>query len=225
MAIPSQVPPGLKRFHHAATILADAGTSLVQTSAELLEAVHGDGSRAAELEPLRWLATDHCDGEWAPEWVPPEGGTDAMAFYQYTSGTTQAPWGVVVSHANVLANEAMIQQAFAHDHTTLGLGWLPHFHDMGLVGNILQVLHIGRPCVLMSPVHFIQRPFGWLKAISDSRATSSDGPNFAYELCVQQISKAQSQSLDLSFLTLAFSGAEAVRTETIQRFVERFSGC
>ena len=229
VAIPLQAPPGLKRLQSVAAILRDAGTTLVLTSAEWLETLPRGSSSGVDSgaghEPLRWLATDAVEEQHQHRWQPPACQAEAAAFYQYTSGTTQAPRGVVVSHANVLANEALIQQAFQHDPATLGLGWLPHFHDMGLVGNILQMLYLGRPCILMSPFHFIQRPFRWLQAISEHRATSSGGPNFAYELCVRKISKAQRDQLDLSRWTLAFSGAETVRAGTIQRFTETFAPC
>ncbi len=225
VAIPVQTPPGLKRLESLAAILSDAGTSLVLTSSDILETLKKDDSKCDWVKTLRWLATDLINVEQDPGWHHPDCSVDSTAFYQYTSGTTHAPRGVVVSHANVLCNEELIRQAFEHDRNTIGMGWLPHFHDMGLIGNILQMLYIGRPCILMSPFHFIQRPFRWLKAISHYKATSSGGPNFAYELCVQKIGDAQREQLDLSSWNLAFTGAEAVRWDTIKRFSDAFSRC
>ncbi|MCP9916665.1 fatty acyl-AMP ligase [Cyanobium sp. ATX 6F1] len=225
VAIPLQTPPGLKRLEGLSAILRDAGTSLVLTRSDILETLQKGATTCEWARPLRWLATDHLTGDQDPSWHHPDRSVDSAAFYQYTSGTTGAPRGVVVSHANVLANEELIRQAFQHDQSTMGMGWLPHFHDMGLIGNILQMLYIGRPCILMSPFHFIQRPFRWLQAISHYRATSSGGPNFAYELCVQKIRDDQREQLDLSSWTLAFTGAETVRWDTIRRFSDRFAGC
>ena len=233
VAIPIQTPPGLKAPEGLVAILRDAGTRLVLTTSGLLSVLKVE---AVDRDPggsTCWVATDqlgahssHPTNEFGDlGWWDPEGSVDSPAFYQYTSGTTQAPRGVVVSHRNVLSNEEVIRQAFQHDHTTIGVGWLPHYHDMGLIGNILQTLYIGRPCILMSPFHFVQRPFRWLKAISRYGATSSGGPNFAYELCVEKVKSSQLDQLDLSSWTLAFLGAEAVRWDTMKRFADKFAAC
>lgn len=92
----------------------------------------------------------------------------------------------MVSHGNLLHNELVIKQAMQHTENTLFVGWLPLFHDMGLVGNLLQPLYLGIPCILMSPVAFLQKPLRWLQAISQYKATTSGGPNFAYDLCAAQ---------------------------------------
>ncbi len=225
VAIPVQTPPGLKRLGGLTAILSDAGTRLVLTSSDILEALHKDPSKHDWAQSLRLLATDQISVEPSPDWHPADPAVNSAAFFQYTSGTTNAPRGVVVSHANVLSNEELIRKAFRHDRTTIGIGWLPHFHDMGLIGNLLQGLYIGRPCILMSPFHFIQRPLRWLQAISHYQATTSGGPTFAYDLCVQKIGAAQRDQLDLSSWTLAFIGAETVRSATIQRFADTFSSC
>jgi len=233
VAVPLPTPPGLKQLDGVAAILEDAGTSLVLTASSLLERLQNAASDCAGKQPIRWVATDqlgdrfydHLADQQDHSWRHPEVSGDSPAFYQYTSGTTQTPRGVVVSHANVLANEEVIRQAFQHDSQMIGMGWLPHYHDMGLIGNILQTLYIGRPCILMSPFHFIQRPFRWLKAISHYRATSSGGPNFAYALCARKVSRSQLDQLDLSCWSLAFTGAETVRWETMRSFADKFSAC
>src|SRR4051812_49726132 len=104
----------------------------------------------------------------------------------------------MVSHANILDNERMIQNAFATKPGSVIVGWLPLFHDMGLIGNVLQPLYAGVPCIVMSPVAFLQRPLRWLQAISRYQATTSGGPNFAYELCMRKIRPEDRSGLDLS---------------------------
>jgi 8-amino-7-oxononanoate synthase len=158
-------------------------------------------------------------------WERPDVHGDTMAFLQYTSGSTGTPKGVVLNHANLLHNSALIAHAFEHTRTGLGVFWLPSYHDMGLIGGILQPMYYGRPNVLMSPMSFLQRPFRWLQAITKYHGTAAGGPNFAYDLCVQKVTPEQRAELDLSSWTLAFNGAEPVRPETIERFAKTFEPC
>ncbi|MBE9214687.1 amino acid adenylation domain-containing protein [Plectonema cf. radiosum LEGE 06105] len=150
---------------------------------------------------------------------------DSLAFLQYTSGSTGMPKGVMVSHGNLLANLAAIHQCFAHSSHSQGVIWLPPYHDMGLIGGILQPLYGGFPVALMSPVDFLQKPFQWLEAISRYKATTSGGPNFAYDLCVRKITPEQRETLDLSSWEVAFNGAEPIRAETLTKFAETFASC
>ena len=131
----------------------------------------------------------------------------------------------MVSHANILHNEQMIQNAFDTKPDSVIVGWLPLYHDMGLIGNVLQPLFAGVPCILMSPVSFLQRPLRWLQAISRYKATTSGGPNFAYELCMRKIRPEDRSGLDLSSWRVAFNGAEPVRLETLNRFATQFADC
>jgi acyl-CoA synthetase (AMP-forming)/AMP-acid ligase II len=141
---------------------------------------------------------------------------------QYTSGSTGAPNGVMLSHGNLLHNLEQIRLRFEHTEHSHGLIWLPPYHDMGLIGGILQPLYAGFPVTLMSPMHFLQQPLRWLQAISLFQATTSGGPNFAYELCVERIEPEECEGLDLSTWSVAFTGAEPVRAETLERFVAAF---
>ncbi len=131
----------------------------------------------------------------------------------------------MLNHANLVHNSALIAHAFEHTRSGLGVFWLPSYHDMGLIGGILQPIYVGRTNVLMSPMTFLQKPFRWLSAITRFRATTSGGPNFAYEHCVQKITPEQRKQLDLSSWTVAFNGAEPVRAETLRRFAETFAPC
>jgi acyl-CoA synthetase (AMP-forming)/AMP-acid ligase II len=158
----------------------------------------------------------------------PRGGSlpkiedNSIAFIQYTSGSTQDPRGVIVTHQSLLANEELIRNGFGLSASSVIVGWLPLYHDMGLIGNVLQSLYLGARCVLLSPFDFVQRPLRWLKAISKYRGTCSGGPNFAYDMCVRKIGEAQRRELDLRSWTVAFNGSEPVRNETMQRFAEYF---
>ncbi|EMB16900.1 AMP-binding protein [Rhodopirellula europaea] len=153
-----------------------------------------------------------------------------LALLQYTSGSTSDPKGVMVSHANLLSNLESIRHAFGiewsdddGDDFERGLFWLPPFHDMGLIGGILEPLYVGGHAILMSPRSFLARPMRWLRAISDYKATISGAPNFAYQLCVDRVDLAQAESLDLSGWELAFCGAEPIIADTLQQFTDRFS--
>ncbi|WP_429848139.1 amino acid adenylation domain-containing protein [Brevibacillus panacihumi] len=170
--------------------------------------------------PLLDIDMIDCDPN---DWVKPEKMTaDSLAFLQYTSGSTSSPKGVMVTHANLLANHEMIKQAYGHDEQSIFVSWLPLFHDMGLIGNALQTLYLGSTCILMDPADFIHKPVRWLKAISTYRAHTSGGPNFAYELCARAITDEQCKGLNLNHWQAAFNGAEPVRQETMDQFVQRF---
>ena len=149
----------------------------------------------------------------------------SIALLQYTSGSTGNPKGVIVTHENILANEAMIQRSFGHDSDSTFVGWLPLFHDMGLIGNVLQPLYIGAHAVLMAPTSFLERPIRWLRAISRYRAHTSGGPDFAYGLSALRAKPAQLAELDLSCWKVAFNGAEPVKAQTLAGFAKVFASC
>jgi acyl-CoA synthetase (AMP-forming)/AMP-acid ligase II len=177
---------------------------------------------AAQLSSLWGITTDTVS-TCSADWQPPKLEADTLAFLQYTSGSTGTPKGVKVTHGNILYNERVIQTAFEHTEETVVVGWLPLFHDMGLIGNVLQPLYLGTPSILMSPMSLIQQPVLWLNAISRYRATTSGGPNFAYELLCQKTTPEQRSSLDLSSWDIAFCGAEPIRAETLEKFTRLFA--
>ncbi|HKV12360.1 MAG TPA: amino acid adenylation domain-containing protein, partial [Thermoanaerobaculia bacterium] len=203
-------------------ILSDARARVVLTTSAILPNAE---RLLPEDAPVLWLATDGLNGDSAARWQDPGVGPDDLAFLQYTSGSTSSPKGVRVSHGNLLHNEALIGRAFGMTPESVVVGWLPLYHDMGLIGNLLQPLAAGCPCVLMSPVDFLQKPLRWLQAISRYGGTVSGGPNFAYDLCVRRIGPAEKEELDLSRWQVAFNGAEPVRAETLDRFAEAFAPC
>jgi acyl-CoA synthetase (AMP-forming)/AMP-acid ligase II len=150
-------------------------------------------------------------------------GPGDPALIQYTSGSTGDPKGVLLSHANILANIRAIGQALAVRPDDLTVSWLPLYHDMGLIGAWLGSLYHGVPLVLMSPLAFLSRPSRWLSAVHAHRGTVSAAPNFAFDLCVHKIQDDEIQGLDLQSWRLAMNGSEAVSAETIERFVRRFT--
>lgn len=148
-----------------------------------------------------------------------------IAFLQFTSGSTSEPKGVLIKHKNILQNEKMIQEAFGHDENSTVVGWLPFFHDMGLIGNIIQPLYAGASAILFRPETFIKNPLIWLKIISKYKAHTSGGPNFAFENCVKAFEKNKSKldsNIDLSDWKIAFNGSEPIQASTIEKFTKTF---
>jgi acyl-CoA synthetase (AMP-forming)/AMP-acid ligase II len=161
----------------------------------------------------------------AEQWQQPEIGSNDIAFLQYTSGSTSTPKGVVLSHGNLLRNLGLIEKCFGISKEDSGVIWLPPYHDMGLIGGILQPIYSGVPFTLMPPLMFLQRPLRWLQTISRFRATISGGPNFAYDLCIKKIKPEQREQLDLSSWVVAFNGAEPVYYKTLDQFADYFAPC
>jgi acyl-CoA synthetase (AMP-forming)/AMP-acid ligase II len=146
-----------------------------------------------------------------------------LAFVQYTSGSESAPKGVRVTHKNILANMAMISKNFGHSETTPFVTWLPFYHDMGLVGTLLQPLYCGTTCSVLSPAAFLHNPGAWLRAIAQFGAYTSGGPNFAFELCVDRIELDAMKDIDLNCWKVAFNGAEPINASTARSFAQKFA--
>jgi acyl-CoA synthetase (AMP-forming)/AMP-acid ligase II len=174
------------------------------------------------MSKLPQIAVDELDETWGLGWQPPPANPETLAFLQYTSGSTGTPRGVMVSHGNLLHNCQTIARTFGLDRSDLGVTWLPLYHDLGLVGSLLEPIYSGFPVVMFSPLAFLQRPLRWLRAISRYRATASGGPTFALELCTTRIAPEDRVGLDLSSWRAAFIGGEPVRPEALARFVAAF---
>ena len=184
IAVPAYPPRPNRAPDHLRDLASDAGISAALTCESVWLLIQRQLPTSPNLARLAWSRTDRdLPNEYstlAEGWTRPSIGPESIAFLQYTSGSTSAPKGVVVSHGNILRNQWMIQQYFRHDASTRVLGWLPLYHDMGLIGNLLQPLYLGVPCFLMPSLVFLQRPMKWLEAISRHRITTSGGPNFGY---------------------------------------------
>ncbi|HEV2854487.1 MAG TPA: AMP-binding protein, partial [Thermoanaerobaculia bacterium] len=228
VAVPAYPPRSNRPDSRLQAIAEDARPRLALTTPALRDRAAGFAVQNPSLAGVRWIATAEITGVeagLAGNWRPADLDPDWPAFLQYTSGSTATPKGVVVRHGNLVHNEGLIQAAFGQSEDSVIVGWLPLYHDMGLIGNVLQPLYCGATCVLMSPVAFLQQPVRWLRAIDRYRATTSGGPNFAYELCVRKVGPEERRSLDLSSWQVAFNGAEPVRAETLERFAEVFAPC
>lgn len=225
-AVPTMYPKPRRPMPRLTTIAGDCGAVAVLTDSATLATVDAG---SMNLERLRWIAVDAISPRDGQGYVPPPVAPHEIAFLQYTSGSTSEPKGVMVSHGNLLHNLEMIRQGFglqavaADQPSQTGVFWLPAYHDMGLIGGILESMYVGGHSVLMSPAAFLQRPLGWLEAMSEYRATISGAPNFAYELCATRFSEEQRSKLDLSHWKVAFCGAEPIRAETLERFAHTFA--
>ena len=216
-------PPESVRERHLARLLAiaaDAEARCILTTSELMPLI---GNAAVDQFSFATvLAVDSQSGD-ASAWQERMPKNEDIAFLQYTSGSTSTPKGVMVSHGNLMVNARAFEEGMSISSDDIFVSWLPLYHDMGLIGGLLQPIHRGIPTVLMTPKFFIERPVRWLEAISRHRATISGAPNFAFQLCVERVRAAQLQNLDLSSWRVAFSGAEPVRRDTMSAFIERFT--
>lgn len=225
VAVPVYPPTSLKQWPRFAKIAQDCQATGICTVESYEDKLALGLKSSPGMESMQCLSTDRSSGVDATTWRNPDTRSSDLAFLQYTSGTTGVPKGVMVTHGNLLHNQRMIETALGHGRESVGVSWLPLYHDMGLIGAVLQPLYCGFPVILMSPLSFMQDPFRWLKTVSEFKATSSAAPNFAYELCVRRITAEQKKTLDLTHWRNAFNGAEQVRAETLKRFAEYFAEC
>ncbi|WP_213764824.1 non-ribosomal peptide synthetase [Caballeronia sp. dw_19] len=221
-------PPESKREQHLARlrgIAQDAGVRYVLTTSVLQERFadqYGELAPDAEIIAVDTLCATTVSNDTGAFALHDVRSSD-IAFLQYTSGSTGTPKGVMVSHGNLIANEIAIKAALGVQSDDVFVSWLPLYHDMGLIGSLLQPVFSGIPLVLMSPHYFLERPMRWLQAIARHRGTISGAPDFAYRLCAERLRDNAIAQLDLSSWRLAFSGSEPVRRDTLDTFVARFA--
>lgn len=220
VAVPIPPPQGKRQISRVNSILEDADSSVILST----KAIRLNVSKIEQREPLLskrlWIEVEGLSVNHSVDLVMPE--ENQLAFLQYTSGSTSLPKGVMISHRQLVYNECAIAEAFEHHDESKVVGWLPFYHDMGLIGNVLHPIFLGITSVLMAPATFLQNPFLWLKAISDYKSTTSGGPDFAYRFCVQSINAEMVQKLDLSNWKIAFNGSEVVRKDTLEIFSNHF---
>jgi 8-amino-7-oxononanoate synthase len=225
IAVPAYPPNPRRADTRVARMVADCGARVAIVSDAFMARIDGWLALTPQLGAVSWLnATRLLATEGSAQPSSPAVGS-TLAMLQYTSGSTGEPRGVMLSHANLLHNSTIVHRVTAHEEGDAAVFWLPPFHDMGLIGGILQPIYASVPTTLMAPATFLQQPFRWLEAISKYRATTSGAPNFAYDLCVERIGADERRTLDLSSWRTSFNGAEPVHAETLSRFTETFAPC
>lgn len=207
-------------FHRIEHIMQDAAVSLILTT-EKLHAEVSEWLVETTYAATPCLASDTLES--ALPLVSSNVQPEDLAFLQYTSGSTGNPKGVMVSHGNLIHNSLLIKHKYEHDNNTVMGGWLPFYHDMGLIGLILQSMYLGSTLVLMSPVAFVKHPMNWLKAISDYRINTSGGPNFCFEHSVEKVNDEKIAAIDLSHWRACFNGSEPIKSHTLDLFSDRFA--
>ncbi len=207
-------------------IAADAKPAVALLTASLFNVLKSRKEIITGLGKMKLIVIDN-DKTSVPaeQWQQPVIKGNDLAFLQYTSGSTATPKGVMITHGNLFDNMKLIEKIFGVSDESHGIIWLPPYHDMGLIGGILQPVYSGIPVTLMPYMMFLQRPLRWLQTISRFRGTVSGGPNFAYDLCVKKITPEQREQLDLSQWKIAFNGAEPVYHKTLDEFAEYFAPC
>ncbi|MGB3533734.1 MAG: AMP-binding protein [Microcoleaceae cyanobacterium] len=217
VAVPANPPRRNSNLLRLEAIIADSVASVILTTTSLSQSIQ-------KFSTISAIATDNLTPNFSSKEnlkIAPE----TLAFLQYTSGSTGQPKGVMLTHSNLLHNSKIIHHCFEHTPNSCCVIWLPPYHDMGLIGGILQPFYGGFPVILMSPVHFLQKPIRWLQTISRYQATTSGAPNFAYQLCLQKIKPEQLKTLDLSSWDVAFVGAEPIQAQTLEKFAQTFGSC
>lgn len=234
VAVPGVPPQGRSRNHRALTrmkrLIADAGAKVILGGRDVVAALGTMAEDFPELDGITRVATEDLPDDLAGSWREPDITADSVAFLQYTSGSTSAPRGVMVTHGNLLDNERVIAERMGHtpdaiaayDHE-LFVSWLPVYHDMGLIGPVLNTVYLGATSTLFSPLHFLQQPTRWPTAVSRFQPHTSGAPNFAFELSLKHATPDFVDGLDLSRWRVAFNGAEPVRAATLRRFTETFA--
>ncbi|MCC6191127.1 MAG: amino acid adenylation domain-containing protein [Anaerolineales bacterium] len=225
IAVPAYPPRVNRPMPRLQSIVADAEATVALTTTSILITLERRFAHMSNLAALRWLDTAQMPAGLESSWISPDITPATLAFLQYTSGSTSSPKGVMVSHGNLMHNLDMIQHGFQMNNGEAGVFWLPSYHDMGLIGGILEPMYLGGTSTLMSPASFLQRPVRWLEMISQYRGTISGAPNFAYALCAEKVSAEQRAALDLSSWVTAFCGAEPIRRDALDNFAAAFAPC
>lgn len=223
IAVPINPPRRNRKSSRLETVAADCGARCVLTVGEALERAAEAIKESSLLGGLTWKPVEEIEPEQGDAWQLASPTEQTPALLQYTSGSTGTPKGVIVSHGNLVENQELITRAFGQDESVVLCGWLPIYHDMGLIGNVLHPAYLGGQHVFMPPMAFLQKPLRWLKMIAEHGGTLAGGPDFAFDLCVRETTPEERASLDLSKWQVAFNGSEPLRAKTLERFQEAFA--
>lgn len=222
-AVPAFPPRRNRKGARLSGIAEDCRATFALTVDSVVKQIRLEKDGPSELAGARLIATEKIDRQAALQFQNFDWDNNRPAVLQYTSGSTGKPKGVILSQNCLVRNVELIGYSFEMDRESIGCSWLPAYHDMGLIGGILTPLSFGCPCILMSPMSFLQKPVRWLKTISRYRVNTSGGPNFSYQLCVDKVTEDEMKDLDLSSWKVAFNGAEPVRASTLQEFSAKFA--
>jgi acyl-CoA synthetase (AMP-forming)/AMP-acid ligase II len=226
VAVPVPAPETwnlLRTMPRLRAVAEDADAAFVLTTRKIFNMASASGSNLWDFEGTPWIVTDELEEGDNDLGAEPIDAT-TPAYFQYTSGSTSSPSGVVITHQNLLHHLGALHKSCGYgDGVTVT--WMPHFHDYGLVQGLLQPLFSGDPCYFMSPLSFLKRPSHWLGAITKYGGTHSQAPNFAYEHCIRRISSEERAALNLGTWRAAGNAAEPINPEVLEKFIETFEPC
>ena len=223
IGVPAYPPRKNRMFDRFESILKDCTPSCILTTEKIHSDILKNFSEEPSLKLARYIEYEMVTDDWAEEWQDPEAGADDLVLLQYTSGSTGNPHGVMVSHGNLLHNSECIRQSFGHDENLTGVNWLPGFHDMGLIGALIQPAYVGGSNAIIPPNAFLTHPANWLRSISKYMSNTAGGPNFALDFCVDRINTEELTDVDLGSVKPFFCGAEPIYKESLDRFSKKFA--
>ncbi len=225
VAVPIPIPNGNKGINNISHIVEDANISFIISHDCVQNRLYKKFQEDIKLKKLNWFNIKEKNFKTIDSFKIQLYSPNDLLLLQYTSGSTNQPKGVKVSHRNMIANQEGLKKAFYNNENSVFVSWLPYYHDMGLMGKIIQATFCGATLVLMPSIAFIQKPFRWLRAISIYKGTNSAAPNFAYEDCFRNITYEQLKQLDLSSWKVAWNAAEPIHAITLVKFSNKFSQC
>ncbi|RLD43870.1 MAG: AMP-dependent synthetase [Bacteroidetes bacterium] len=222
IAVPAYPPRRNRSLDRIHTIVEDSGATVSIISRQVFNDIERNFAEDEVLNKIHWIVYEDVADEKESDWKPQEILPGDIALLQYTSGSTGQPKGVMITQLNLLYNSEYIRQTFDFDKNSVGVNWLPIFHDMGLIGGVLQAAYLGVLNVGMPPMAFLKNPLNWLKAIEKYKGTTGGGPNFSFDYCIQKTTEEERAALDLSSIKTFYCGAEPVRKPTMESFPEAF---
>lgn len=217
IGVPAYPPRKNRMFDRFEAIIRDCTPAFILVNHKIQQDIYKNFQGEKRLEEKQYVVFEEISDDWFDQWEDPGVSDNDLALLQYTSGSTGDPNGVMISHANLLHNSENIKQAFGHTDHLVGVNWLPGFHDMGLIGALIQPAYVGGCNAIIPPNSFLLRPMSWLKALSTYRATTAGGPNFALDFCVDRLKLEELDGVDLSSVSPFFCGAEPIQSESLDR--------
>lgn len=223
ISVPAYPPKNNKNLDRFTSIIDDCNPAIILSTRPVKNHSQPIFSDIPSLSQLNWICVEERDLNRIKEWKRPALASEDIAFLQYTSGSTGSAKGVMISHKNLLHNEKLIQRSMGSSPDDVGGAWLPIFHDMGLIGMVLQPLYVGFRVIFMAPASFLQRPLRWLNLLSNYGVTLSVSPNFGLEICAKNLTHEDCQHLDLSRLRFMMCGAEPINPIALEKFTALLS--